>query len=583
MQSRRINIKRIFSTIFGLISIIAFGIFLYFIYQNMSQNSLQRLTTSVNAISLVTADLLHLPVITSDEQMMDVTLGDIVGTQGVLYTAIRDETGNIITEARSGGWLADSVTYKSIASQVFTQQQMLDRVSKNTLIVTAPISKAESLVGTFEIVYDINLINQQNHGTFLTLMGIAVIIILLGILASYYFTRYVSRQIDKIVTTAEEINQGNLDVEVPTVNIEGIATIATTLENTRNELKKLYDDLNKLGDDLEKRNGYLEATSIIAQDMISVTNQDQFFFDFINTIQEKFGFYQQGVYLVDQSGEWAILRAFSGEGAEDLSNRGSRLRIGIEGIVGHVIENGEFYHTRNVSNDPYYLPMTETRIIRSELALPLKSHDEIIGGLDFRSRNPHAFTEETITALQTMADQFTMAITYANLNHQAQDYFANLQRAYSDLGRGSWRGFLGRDPIKGFYCNQDGITNIKEIPDSMDSDEYPIYEVPLTTRGGQVIGKIRARKRVSEEDWSPEEESIMKSLVEQLGVALDSASLYQETQMAAQREQAISEVTTKIRETLDLETIVRTASEEIRKALDLPEVTIHLGQPLVEE
>lgn len=583
MQPRRIHINRIIPATFGLITTIAIGIFLFFIFQNLNHYSQQRLITSAKAMTLVTADLLYSPVSSSEDQVLDTTVENIIESGGILYTAIRNETGNIITEARSGGFLADSVVYKTIASQALSQQQVLNQVHKNTLIVTAPISERDNFLGTVEIVHDLNLISRQTQSTIYTLLGIALVIILLGILGSYLFTRYSFRQINQLANAAEEIDHGNLDVAVPSTSIVGISTLATTLNNARNELKKMHADLGKQREDFEKSTAYIEATSLVAGDMISIQDRDQLLFDTMQTIQDKFGFYQQGIYLVDQTGEWAILRAFSGEGADELSNRGSRLRIGVDGIIGHVIENGERYLTRNVTNDPYYLPMTETKIIRSELAIPLRSSKEIIGGLDFRSRNPDAFTEEAITALQTLADQISMALTHLDLYHQAQDYYENLQRVSSDLGHESWRGFLSRDFIKGIYCSQEGITNISDIPENMDANEYPIYEVPVTTRGGQVIGKIRARKRISDEDWSAEEVSIMKSLVEQLGIALDSARLYQETQIAAQREQAISEVTTKIRETLDLETIVKTASEEIRKALNLPEVTIHFGQPVLEK
>jgi hypothetical protein len=62
-----------------------------------------------------------------------------------------------------------------------------------------------------------------------------------------------------------------------------------------------------------------------------------------------------------------------------------------------------------------------------------------------------------------------------------------------------------------------------------------------------------------------------------LGVALDTARLYEETQERAERERMVGEITSHMRETLDLETVLQTAAREMRRALDLAEVEMRLG------
>ena len=69
-------------------------------------------------------------------------------------------------------------------------------------------------------------------------------------------------------------------------------------------------------------------------------------------------------------------------------------------------------------------------------------------------------------------------------------------------------------------------------------------------------------------------------MAEQLGLALESARLYQETQRRAAREQLVGEIGSRVRETLDLETMLKTTVQEVRQALDLPEVVVRLtAQP----
>ena len=68
----------------------------------------------------------------------------------------------------------------------------------------------------------------------------------------------------------------------------------------------------------------------------------------------------------------------------------------------------------------------------------------------------------------------------------------------------------------------------------------------------------------------------MERLVQQMGLALESAQFYEETQRRAVREQAAREVAARMRETLDVETVLKTTAQQVRQALDLPEVVIRL-------
>jgi hypothetical protein len=63
----------------------------------------------------------------------------------------------------------------------------------------------------------------------------------------------------------------------------------------------------------------------------------------------------------------------------------------------------------------------------------------------------------------------------------------------------------------------------------------------------------------------------------QVSTAIDVAQLFEQTERRAEKEKVISEVTTHIRETLDIETVLKTAAREMRRALNLAEVEIRLG------
>jgi GAF domain-containing protein len=106
--------------------------------------------------------------------------------------------------------------------------------------------------------------------------------------------------------------------------------------------------------------------------------------------------------------------------------------------------------------------------------------------------------------------------------------------------------------------------------------------LPIPVRESQ-IGVISFAKEAADDapptPWSDDEIDLLQAVVEQMGVALDSARLYQDTQRVAMREQLTGEVTSRIRQTLDIQTVLRTAVEEIQRTLGLPEVVISLNAP----
>ena len=70
--------------------------------------------------------------------------------------------------------------------------------------------------------------------------------------------------------------------------------------------------------------------------------------------------------------------------------------------------------------------------------------------------------------------------------------------------------------------------------------------------------------------------ALLETLAEQLGMALEGARLYQDTQQRAAREQTVAEITSRMRESLDMETVLKTTADEIYQVLGLEEVAIRL-------
>jgi GAF domain-containing protein len=205
--------------------------------------------------------------------------------------------------------------------------------------------------------------------------------------------------------------------------------------------------------------------------------------------------------------------------------------------------------------------------------------------LDVQSLEPEAFSEEDVAVLQALADQVAVAINNARLFQQAQESLEAERRAYGELSREGWRQLLQVRPHLSLVKDERGISAAPEIQQpevekaletgeaiaSQDGDENLV--VPIQVRG-QTVGAIDA---YSGEAWSPDRIRLLERLAEQLGDALDDARMYEDAQRRAAREAVIGDVTARMRETLDMDSVLRTAAREMQSILDLAEVEVRLG------
>ncbi len=293
-------------------------------------------------------------------------------------------------------------------------------------------------------------------------------------------------------------------------------------------------------------------------------------------ISMHFGFYHAGIFLLDEAGEWAVLQAASSEGGQRMLARNHRLKVGEVGIVGYVTGRGEPRVALDVGADAVYFDNPDMPDTRSEMALPLRARGEIIGALDVQSTEPEAFSDEDVEVLQTLADQVALAISNARLFEQAQEAVEAERRAYGELSREAWIETLGRRPGLGYTCDAAGVAPAAAHTAARDDGDLPELTVPITVRG-QVIGAINAHKPDDTGEWATGEVELMETLTERLGVALESARLYQDTQRRAARERLTGQVTARMRETLDIEAVLKTATDEIYRALGLEKIIVRLA------
>lgn len=347
--------------------------------------------------------------------------------------------------------------------------------------------------------------------------------------------------------------------------------IAIELEQNRENLE---ENVSQRTEELNRRATYLEAAGQVAQNAISILDPQELISEVANLISEQFNFYHVGIFLIDEKNEWAILRAASSEGGHQMIARGHRLPVGKQGIVGYVTGIGQPRISQAIGEDKIHSITIELPDTRSEMALPLRARGEILGALDIQENHENAFSNEDVSVLQTLADQIALALSNAKLYQKAQETLAEVQGNRAGSGARGWAQVKGRGTRPMVRFSKGEVSKIDNTEISIPGNTF---KLPIRVRG-ETIGEIEIQKEDNAENELPEEElKLMETLSDQLGIALDSAKLFQETRDRAYNEQIVSEITQHVRGTLDVETILKTAALEVRKTLNLPEVTIRLA------
>ena len=97
-------------------------------------------------------------------------------------------------------------------------------------------------------------------------------------------------------------------------------------------------------------------------------------------------------------------------------------------------------------------------------------------------------------------------------------------------------------------------------PDPDNGSEATVT-APILLRG-QPIGALRLRTPLSE--WDEDTEAMLAGIAGHIAQAVENARLVEQTQRTAQRERSINEINARVRQSVDLEAILRTAVNELR-------------------
>ena len=269
------------------------------------------------------------------------------------------------------------------------------------------------------------------------------------------------------------------------------ASLEQRVEERTTELTQRGIDLALANRQIQRRAAQLEALAQVMQTILSVRDLQELLPRIAAVISDKFGFYHVGVFLLDEVHEYAVLSAANSEGGRKMLERKHRLRVGAEGIVGYVTSTGDPRVALDVGKDPVFFNNPDLPLTHSEMALPLKNEDRVVGALDVQSTETGAFTDDDVQMLSLLANQVSLAIENARLFDETRIALAEAEAVSRQFTREAWGHLPAEHNLIGYRYNITGAAPLNEPINFSDPDKSKSQSKPMETSQVSVPIELR--------------------------------------------------------------------------------------------
>lgn len=183
---------------------------------------------------------------------------------------------------------------------------------------------------------------------------------------------------------------------------------------------RLYEETERHADKLEKRNIELARLYRASEALVfeKTPDLDKLAQSVVDIVLTEFGQSNCSLVMIDESLPHKKLRriAVAGPFADEVSQ--GDLDIDGQGLVPKAIHTAEIVNTGDVRTNPDYVPNWEAA--RSELAIPLKVGERVIGVIDIQSADLVAFNEDDERIMSIFAERAALALENARLDEETE-------------------------------------------------------------------------------------------------------------------------------------------------------------------
>ncbi len=348
-----------------------------------------------------------------------------------------------------------------------------------------------------------------------------------------------------------------------------IRGLDTSLQKEQALASSLAFDQQQLDDrthELDRRLVQIRTAAEISRTLSGVLDPNLLLQQVVDLVRQRFSLYYVAAFLIDDLGEYAVLRAGTGEAGSKMIAAGHRLPVGGASMIGWTIANRRPRIALDVGQDAVRFSNPLLPQTRSEMALPLVSGEQVFGALSIQSVQAEAFDEDDVAVLQGIADSLATALQNARLFQQSAQSLDEIRALNRQYVADAWKEI----------SQQPGVSQASHENElySGSVEGLRVLPVPLTLRD-QVIGQLLLE--TDRTTLTPEELNFIEQVTTQAALAMENVRLLEETQRRAGEERLLVDVVQKARSSADIESILRITIKELSSALGASESEIYLA------
>jgi GAF domain-containing protein/HAMP domain-containing protein len=390
-------------------------------FQQTAKTGVPAFHTEISLTSGKPALTIAVPIRGADGQIIGVLMGSTdltnlprlieisrIGSTG--FTYLVDNLNNVVAHPDAALTTGDSLTQLSEApaiKAIRTGQTGFFAFDEGDQHWHANINRLSNGWG---------VIVQQQEAEFLALYNgfviaagaLSIVTLLVLVAVTWWAVGRALQPITALTEVAVTVSEGDFSRTAPVARYDEVGVLASVFNSMTASLRDLVTSLEHR---VEARTAQLRASSEVGRAAVSILDSDQLLGEVVNLITDRFGFYYAAIFLIDDAGEWAILRAATGEAGQALKDRGHRLATNGQSMVGAVVRSRHARIALDVGTEAVRFANPLLPDTRSEVALPLIVGGQVLGVLDVQSAQAAAFDDASAVVLQAMADQIAVALS----------------------------------------------------------------------------------------------------------------------------------------------------------------------------
>jgi len=436
---------------------------------------------------------------------------------------------------------------------------------------------------------------QQNIASSRQPLVIGVIIQIAGLtVLLFLFGRTILNSMQQLLETARRFEDGNLRARVRLSGQDEFSELGRSFNSMAGQLEDLIGGLEAR---VAERTRDLSITAEIGQAVLASHDPRSLMTDVVELIRQRFDFYHVQIFIVDDERENARLIASTGTVGRQLVARRHSLPVGSQSVIGQVTSTGEHVIALDTDTSVVHRRNELLPDTRSEMALPMRIGDRIIGALDVQSIAANAFYPDSVAIFQIMADQLAIALENARLQTEIADMNVNFNTLEKSVIADTWRGYQRNRPAgspSGYEllgevlqprneelpaALEEAVQRGKIVASDHGADGMELA-LPIRVRG-EAIGAFGftgdSLRNLTEEDYV-----LLEAVVDRVGLALENMRLVEQTARRAEYEQIVNSITAKIVGSTDINHILQTTVKELGRALRAPQTSVQLHKETMD-